>query len=102
MVHYAKAAIWRNTMDKKIDKTITHIRGLERRLGEADNNLRYIKVVQALKKALDKLYSLLLRDTALQREYQSTYINYFYGGSLSFYNKVCKSLLDYKYGNRPF
>ena len=46
-------------MDKKIDKTITHIRDLERRLNEADNNLRYIKVVQALKKSLDKLYSLL-------------------------------------------
>ena len=89
-------------MDKKIDNVVAHIRDLERRLGEADNNLRYIKVVQALKRSLDKLYSLLLRDTALQREYQSAYINYFYGGSLSFYNKVCNSLLDYKYGNRPF
>jgi len=89
-------------MDKKIDNVVAHIRDLERRLGEADNNLRYIKIVQALKKSLDKLYSLLLRDTALQREYQSTYRNYFYGGSLSFYNKVCNSLLDYKYGNRPF
>ena len=34
---------------KKIDKTIAHIRELERRLGEVDKNLRYIKVVQALK-----------------------------------------------------
>ena len=89
-------------MKKQIEKTISHIKDLEKRLGEVDNNLRYIKVVQALKKSLDKLYSLLLRDTALQREYQSTYINYFYGGSLSFYNKVCNPLLDYKYGNRPF
>lgn len=89
-------------MDKQIDNVVAHIRDLERRLSEADNNLRYIKVVQALKRSLDKLYSLLLRDTALQREYQSTYIIYFYGGSLSFYNKVCNSLLDYKYGNRPF
>ena len=63
-------------MKKQIERTIFHIRDLERRLGETDNNLRYIKVVQALKKSLDKLYSLLLRDTALQREYQSTYINY--------------------------
>ena len=37
---------------KKIDKTIAHIRDLERRLGEVDNNLRYIKVVQALKKSI--------------------------------------------------
>ncbi len=87
---------------KKIDKLIAHIRYLEKRLGEVDNNLRYIKVVQALKYSLDKLYSLLLRDTALQREYQSTYMVYFYGGNLSFYNKVCNSILDYKYGNRPF
>ena len=56
-------------MDKQIDNVVVHIRDLERRLGEVDNNLRYIKVVQALKKSLDKLYSLLLRDTALQREY---------------------------------
>ena len=40
---------------KKIDKTIAHIRELERRLGEVDNNLRYIKVVQALKKSMDNL-----------------------------------------------
>ena len=45
---------------KQIERTIFHIRDLERRLGETDNNLRYIKVVQALKKSLDKLYSLLL------------------------------------------
>jgi hypothetical protein len=87
---------------KKIDKLIAHIRDLEKRLGEVDNNLRYIKVVQALKYSLDKLYSLLLRDTALQREYQSTYMVYFYGGNLSVYNKGCNSILDYKYGNRPF
>ena len=59
-------------MKKQIERTILHIRDSERRLNEADNNLRYIKIVQALKKSLDKLYSLLLRDTALQREYQST------------------------------
>ena len=31
-------------MDKQIDKLIDHIRDLENRLGEVDNNLRYIKV----------------------------------------------------------
>ena len=72
-----------------------------RRLGEVDNNLRYIKVAQALKKSMDNLYILLL-DTALQREYQSIYMVYFYGGSFSFYNKVCSSILEYKNGNRPF
>ena len=41
-------------MDKQIDNVVAHIRDLERRLGEVDNNLRYIKVVQALKHSLDK------------------------------------------------
>ena len=41
----------------KIDKTIAHIRELERRLGEVDNNFRYIKAVQVLKKSMDNLYA---------------------------------------------
>ena len=87
---------------KKIDKTIAHIRELERRLGEVDNNLRYIKVVQALRKAMDNLYILLL-DTAMQRKYQSTYMVYFYNdGGFSRYDRVCNSLIEYKNGNRPF
>ena len=40
-------------MKKQIDRTLSHIQNLERRLNEADNNLRY-KVVQALKHSLDK------------------------------------------------
>jgi hypothetical protein len=88
-------------MKKQIERTRLHIRDLERRLGEVDNNLRYIKVVQALKKAMDNLYILLL-DTAMQRKYQSTYMVYFYEGSFSFYNKVCSSILEYKNSNGPF
>ena len=88
---------------KKIDKTITHIKELERRLGEVDNNFRYIKAVQVLKKSLDNLYALLLSDTAMQRKYQSTYMVYFYnGGGFSRYDRVYNSLLEYKNGNRPF
>ena len=88
---------------KKIDKLIAHIRDLERRLGEVDNNLRYIKVVQALKYSMDNLYFLLLSDTALQRKYQSTYIVYFYNDcGFSRYDRVCNSLLEYRNGNRPF
>ena len=89
-------------MKKQIERTILHIRDLERRLGEVDNNLRYIKVVQALKKAMDNLYILLL-DTAMQRKYQSTYMVYFYnGGGFSHYDRICNSLIKYKNGNRPF
>ena len=90
-------------MDKKIDNVVAHIRDLERRLGEVDNKLRYIKVVQALKHSLDKLYSLLLKDTSLQRKYQSTYMVYFYNDcGFSRYDRVCNSLLEYRNGNRPF
>ena len=89
-------------MKKQIERTILHIRDLERRLGEVDNNLRYIKVVQALRKAMDNLYILLL-DTAMQRKYQSTYMVYFYnGGGFSRYDRICNSLIKYKNGNRPF
>lgn len=35
-------------MDKQIDNVIQHIKDLENRLGYVDNNLRYIKVIQAL------------------------------------------------------
>ena len=89
-------------MKKQIERTILHIRDLERRLGEVDNNLRYIKVVQALRKAMDNLYILLL-DTAMQRKYQSSYMVYFYnGGGFSRYDRICNSLIKYKNGNRPF
>ena len=90
-------------MDKQIDKLIDHIRDLENRLGEVDNNLRYIKVVQALKHSLDKLDDMLRNNQELQREYQATYHSYFYTGcGFSFYDRICNSILDYKYGNRPF
>ena len=90
-------------MDKQIDKLINHIRDLENRLGEVDNNLRYIKVVQALKYSLDKLDNMIKDNQELQREYQTTYHIYFYTGcGFSFYDRVCNSILDYKYGNKPF
>lgn len=90
-------------MDKQIDKLINHIRDLEKRLGEVDNNLRYIKVVQALKHSLDKLDNMLRNNQELQREYQATYHSYFYTGcGFSFYGRICNSILDYKYGNKPF
>lgn len=90
-------------MNKQIDKLINHIRDLENRLGEVDNNLRYIKVVQALKHSLDKLDDILRNSQELQREYQAIYHSYFYTGcGFSFYDRICNSILDYKYGNRPF
>ena len=54
-------------MDKQIDRVILHIQDLENRLGYVDNNLRYIKVIQALKYWLDKFADLLSDNQALQR-----------------------------------
>ena len=90
-------------MKKQIERTISHIKDLERRLNEVDNNLRCIKVIQALKKSMDNLYALLSIDTAMLRKCQSTYMVYFYnGGGFSRYDRVCNSILEYKNGNRPF
>ena len=90
-------------MDKQIEKVIKHIKDLENRLGYVDNNLRYIKVIQALKYWLEKFADLLSNNQALQREYQAPYLTYFYTGcGFSFYDRVCNSILEYKYGNRPF
>ena len=55
-------------MDKQIDKVIQHIKDLENRLGYVDNNLRYIKVIQALKYWLEKFAELLSNNQALQIE----------------------------------
>ena len=81
-------------MSKQIDKLIEHIRELETRLGEVDNNLRYIKVVQALKYSLEKLDNMLKDNTTLQREYQAIYLSYFYTGcGFSFYDRDRKSVV---------
>ena len=86
-------------MNKQIDKLVKHIRELEARLGEVDNNLRYIKVIQALKHSLEKLDN-MLKDNAT---YQAIYLSYFYTScGFSFYDRVCNSILEYQYGNRPF
>jgi len=90
-------------MNKQVDKTVKHISELQNRLNHVRNNLQYIKVIQALKDSLDKFYDLLNNDQNLQREYEATYLRYFFSaGGLSFYDRVCYSILDYRYGNKPF
>lgn len=88
-------------MSKQIDMMIQHIEYLDNKLGYVDNNLRYIKVIQALKYWLDKFDSSLSDDERLK--YAAIYESYFISGcGFSFYERVCNSILDYKYGNRPF
>lgn len=86
-----------------IDKTIQHIVEIQYRLFQVENNLQYIKAIQALKKSLDKFYNLLKNDQDLQRQYASTYLCYFYTGcGHSLYDRVCNSIIEYKNGKRPF
>ena len=86
-----------------INKMIQHIKDLDNRLGYVDNNLRYIKVIQALKYWLDKFDNSLSEEERLKGEFATVYESYFYSGcGFSFYERVCNSILDYKYGNRPF
>ena len=90
-------------MNKQIDRLIEHIRELEARLGEVDNNLRYIKVVQALKHSLEKLDNMLKDNTTLQREYQAIYLSYFYTGcGFSFYDRVCTPSWTINMGTNHF
>ena len=90
-------------MNKQVDRTVEHISDLQKRLSCVENNLQHIKVVQALKKSLDKFYDLLKNDQKLQREYEANYLSYFYSGcGFSLYDRVCNSILDYQGGNSPF
>ena len=90
-------------MNKQVDKTVEHIKDLQNRLNHVQNNLQYIKVTQALKDSMDKFYDLLKNDQQLQCEYEATYLSYFYSGcGHCFYDRICNSILDYRYGNRPF
>ena len=56
-------------MDKQIDNVIQHIKDLENRLGYVDNNLRYIKVIQALKYWLDKFDNQLSEEERIKGEF---------------------------------
>ena len=72
-------------MDKsKIENAINHITSLQEKLCYCENNLQYIKRLQALK-------------------YAAVYESYFHTCcGFSFYDRVCNSILVYEYGDRPF
>ena len=62
--------------NRKIDNLLRHIEELEEKLGEADNNLRYISVLRALKRQLEKL-SDLLSEEEIMKAYSYEYMKYF-------------------------
>lgn len=87
--------------NKEIDNAVNHITTLQENLCQCENNLQYIKRLQALKYWIIKFDGLL--ENKLQKEYTSIYESYFCSGcGFSFYDRVCNSILEYKYGNRPF
>lgn len=85
----------------KIDNAVNHITALQEKLCQCENNLQYIKRLQALKYWLIKFDELL--ENKLQKEYAAIYESYFCSGcGFSFYDRVYNSIIDYNYGNRPF
>ncbi len=84
-----------------LNKVVRHIETLKEKLCHCENNLQYIKRLQALQYWL-QIFDAVIPDR-LGGEYAPLYASYFnrtFG--FSFYDKVCNSILDYKYGNRPF
>ena len=89
-------------MDKsKIENAINHITSLQEKLCYCENNLQYIKRLQALKYWLHKFDSFLDRNSRLHGEYAAVYESYFHTCcGFSFYDRVCNSILVYEYGDR--
>lgn len=89
--------------NKDIENAINHITTLQERLCCAENNIQYIKRLQALIYWLHKFDSFLDRNSRQKGEFATIYESYFCSGcGFSFYERVCNSILEYKYGNRPF
>lgn len=91
-------------MDKKeIDNAVNHITALQESLFYCENNLQYIKRLQALKYWLHKFDSFLDRTSRQHGEFAAVYESYFCSGcGFSFYERVCNSITVYEYGERPF
>ena len=84
-----------------MEDIINHIQITQDRLCHSENNLQYIKRLQALLYWLNKFEAFIV-DTE-KGKYAEVYKSYFaHVHGFSFYDRVCNSILDYKYGNRPF
>lgn len=84
-------------MDKKIILIVGKIEHLKETICHCENNLQYIKRLQALK------YWLLKLDALLDSFNDDIYQKYFYSHKgYSFFHIVCLSITDYHYGNKPF
>lgn len=88
---------------KTIENVIEHITSLQESICRCENNLQYIKRLQALMYWLDKFDSYLDNDNRQKGQFAAIYESYFYTGcGFSFYDRVCNSITAYQYGERPF
>ena len=86
---------------ENIENAVNHITALQERLCCCENNLQYIKRLQALKYWLHKLDSFI--DKASRGKYAAIYESYFDTCcGFSFYDRVINSIIAYEYGERPF
>ena len=85
---------------KGTDNILSHIKDLQKKLEICENNLQYIKRLQALRHWLIKFRQC---PEKLSKEYAAEYKRYFYSrNGFSYFERVCNSILEYEYGNRPF
>jgi hypothetical protein len=90
-------------MDKKeINKIIIKIESYESKLNFCDNNQQYVTRLEALHRWLLKLDKSLSEEECLNGEFASVYQNYFCLGTISIFDRVHFSLLEYRSGNKPF
>lgn len=84
-------------MSNEMKNIIDKIEYLKELIYHSENNLQYIKRLQALK------YWLLKLDALSNDTHDNIYRKYFYSDKEhSFFDRVCLSIIDYQYGNRPF
>ena len=80
-------------MDKKKETMVSKIEYLKETICHCENNLQYIKRLQALK------YWLLKLDVLLDNSNDEIYRKYFYSDKgHSFFDRICLSITDYQYG----
>ena len=79
---------------------INHIEDLSDRLSYVENNLQYIKVLQALKMWLIRFGEMLTDEERVNSvDYEKWFLT---GCGFSFFDRVNNSIIEYENGNRPF
>ena len=87
--------------EKQFKTLLNRIESAQEKLSRAENNLQYIKALQALKIWLEKFENFC----HFNRQYSTCgeYLQLFTACcGFSFYDKVLNSIQEYKYRNRPF